>query len=343
MGTVMPDGINVNPEGLDFYDRLTDEIVTAGLQPWVTLYHWELPQPLAEAGGWRTRDITDRFADYAQTVMVRIGDRMHAMAPINERWCVAWLSHFDRHHAPGLRDIRAAARAMHHVGLANGRAVQAMRATGITNIGAVCNFERIHPVNDTAADCAAAVRYHGIYNRWILGATLRGAYPEDTLDALAPHMPDRWPEDMATAAAPLDWFGLNYYTCCRIVAVSGAFPACSCWLGPASRTQTGWEIHPEGLFHFLTWVAQMYTGNLPLYVTETGLAHADTPERPDIERMAYIALGVPLRGYFVWSLLDNYERTFGYDLRFGPVHVDFETLERMPKASYHALTRARSG
>lgn len=348
---VMPDGVNVNPEGLDFYDRLVDAMCARGIKPLTTLYHWELPQPLADIGGWRNREIPERFAAFSDVIVKRLGDRMHSVAPINEPWCVAWLSHFLGHHAPGMRDIRAAARAMHHVGLAHGLSIQAMRASGQGNLGAVCNFEYAHPASDSPEDQAAAARYDGIYNRWFLGAMFQGRYPEDVLEGLAPHLPDAWQEDMSTIAAPVDWLGLNYYTCKRIKATPGPWPACDETPGPLPKTQMDWEIYPDGLRHFLTWTAQTYTGDLPLYVTENGMANPDLPDIADNARIDYlnqhlqavrqaIAQGAPVKGYVVWSLLDNYEWSLGYEKRFGLVHVDFETLVRRPKASWHALRQA---
>ena len=209
---VMPDGQTVNPEGLDFYDRLVDAMCARDLKPMVTLYHWELPQPLADIGGWRNREVPQRFADFAQTIMARIGDRVFSAAPINEPWCVAWLSHFLGHHAPGLRDIRAAARAMHHVGLGHGLAIQAMRAMGQHNLGAVCNFEYAHPADESPEAQAAAHLYDGIYNRWFLGGFFKGTYPQDVLAALAPHMPEAWEADMDMISTPVSYTHLTLPT-----------------------------------------------------------------------------------------------------------------------------------
>lgn len=351
---VLPEGRGAaNPAGLDFYDRLVDAACARGLKPALTLYHWELPSALADLGGWRNRDIAGWFADFAEVVMRRIGDRVWSVAPINEPWCVAWLSHFEGHHAPGLRDIRATARAMHHVGLAHGRAIAALRALGQPNLGAVCNFEFSAPADASPGAKAAARLYDGIYNRWFLGGMFEGRYPEDVLEGLGPHMPAGWQDDMATIAAPVDWLGLNYYTRKLIAPADGPWPGLRPVEGPLDKTQMGWEIYPEGLEHFLRF-AHGYTRGLPLYVTENGMANADLPEVPDSARIAYIeshlaalrrarADGVPVQGYFVWSLLDNYEWAFGYEKRFGLVHVDFDSLQRRPKASYHALARALAG
>ena len=348
---VMPDGRTINPEGLDFYDRLLDALSARDIKPMATLYHWELPQPLADIGGWRNREISERFADFAEVIARRLGDRLYSIAPINEPWCVAWLSHFLGHHAPGMRDIRATARAMHHVGLAHGLAIQAMRATGHSNLGAVCNFEYAHPADESPEAAAAAQLYDGIYNRWFLGGLFKGTYPSDVLDGLGAHMPEGWEQDMATISTHVDWLGLNYYTCKRIAPDTGPWPSLVEVPGPLPKTQMEWEIYPDGLTHFLTWVAREYTGELPLLVTESGMANPDSVGVPDHARIAYLnahvdaarralAAGVPLQGYLIWSLLDNYEWALGYEKRFGLVHVDFDTLIRTPKASWHALKKA---
>jgi len=355
---VLPEGRGTpNPEGLDFYDRLVDGLLARGLRPAVTLYHWELPSPLADLGGWQNRDVAERFAEFAEVVMSRIGDRVWSVATINEPWCVAWLSHFLGQHAPGLRDIRATARAMHHVLLAHGRATEAMRALGVGNIGAVFNMEYAAPADDSPEAASAATRYDAIYNRFFLSGVFHGTYPPEVLDGLAPHMPAGWQDDMGVIGAPLDWVGLNYYTRKLLAPAPGPWPALQEVPGPLPKTDMGWEIYPEGLGFFLRRTAREYTGDLPIYVTENGMAWPDRPvdgHIDDAARIDYIgrhlaqvaaaaADGVPVAGYFVWSLLDNYEWALGYDKRFGLVHVDFETLERTPKASWHALARALGG
>ncbi|MBY5976464.1 beta-glucosidase [Phaeobacter italicus] len=353
---VLPEGRGTpNPEGLDFYDRLTDAMLERGLKPCVTLYHWELPQALADMGGWRNGDIAKWFGDYTHVIMSRIGDRMYSAAPINEPWCVGWLSHFLGHHAPGLRDIRATARAMHHVMVAHGTAIQVMRGLGMDNLGGVFNLEWATPADDSDAAKLAAERYDAIYNGFFLGGAFQGRYPDLALEGLEPHLPQGWQDDFATITAPVDWCGINYYTRKLIAPDAGPWPQYAEIDGPLPKTQMDWEIYPQGLYDFLIRTARDYTGDLPLIVTENGMANADVVAAgggvDDPARIAFvdahleavrraIADGAPVQGYFLWSLLDNYEWALGYEKRFGLIHVDFDTLARTPKASYHALKTA---
>ena len=349
---VMPDGVNVNPEGLDFYDRLVDGMGARGIRPFLTLYHWDLPSALADRGGWMNRDTCLRFADYAETLLTRIGDRVETVATINEPWCVAWLSHFLGAHAPGLRDIRAAARAMHHILLAHGLAMERMRGMGQKNLGIVLNFDHAAAASDAAEDVKAAATQDALFNRWFTEAIFRRQYPAEALEGLEPHLPVGWQQDMAVIGQPLDWLGINYYT--RHIYAHDAgqpWPHARDVPGPLPKTQMGWEIYPDGLKGFLTRIEADYTKGLPLFITENGMANDDHTDQPDAIRESFIAQhftaaqqaiaqGVNLQGFFYWSLLDNYEWAEGYQKRFGLVHVDYETQVRTPKASYHALTRA---
>jgi beta-glucosidase len=353
---VMPDGVTVNPEGLDFYDRLVDGMVERGLKPFLTLYHWDLPSALADHGGWSNRDTCHRFADYAEVVTRRIGDRMATIATINEPWCVAWLSHFMGAHAPGLRDIRAAARAMHHVLVAHGLAIERMRAIGATApLGIVLNFDHATPASDAPGDLRAAAVQDAIFNRWFIEGITRQSYPAEVLEGLAPHLPSGWEADMPLIGQRLDWLGVNYYTRHIHADAPGTpWPATREIAGPLPKTQMGWEIYPEGLRGFLVRLARDHVGDLPIYITENGMANDDHVEDGAVEdplREDFIfrhlaalqeamAAGANVRGFFYWSLLDNYEWALGYERRFGLVHVDYASLKRTPKTSYHALARA---
>ncbi|MDO5603955.1 MAG: GH1 family beta-glucosidase [Paracoccus sp. (in: a-proteobacteria)] len=354
---LMPDGPQINAQGLDFYDRLVDGMVARGIRPVLTLHHWDLPVWLADQGGWRNRDIAAHFADLARAVTGRIGDRVAMTATLNEPWCIAWLSHFIGAHAPGLRDIRAAARAMHHVLLAHGTAMAALRAEGRGNLGLVLNFETARPASDSPADHAAAATQDAIYNRWFLDAVTGAGYPALAMAGLGPHLPAGWQQDMAVIAAPLDWLGINHYTRATYRAVPGHWPGTEIIPGPLpDKTQIGWEIRPEGLHEFIMRAHQATGGQVPLYVTESGMAWDDRLSDgrvDDIKRQNYIrdhlaaarraiADGADLRGFFQWSLLDNYEWSLGYGPRFGIVHVDYATQTRTPKGSYLMLREALS-
>jgi len=352
---VMPDGRTVNPEGLDFYDRLTDAMLERGIKPMLTLHHWDMPAALADEGGWRNRAITDHFATFAGHVIDRIGDRMYASGTFNEPWCIGWLSHFLGQHAPGLRDIRATARAMHHVLVAHGKTVDVLRAAGQDNVGIYLNFEPAEPANGDDGDAEAALTYHAIYNEWFLGALFKKRYPRRALAGLEPHLPDGWHDDMELIARPIDWLGINNYTRKLIARAADApWPSLEEVPGPLPKTDMGWEISPESFAWLLSWIAESHTGDLPLIVSENGMANPDTlidGRVDDAARIAYLQAhidamkgvieeGVPIKGYTVWSLLDNYEWALGYGKRFGIVHVDYDTLERTPKASWHALRDA---
>lgn len=352
---VMPNGKTPNPEGLDFYDRLTDAILERGLKPFQTLYHWELPSSLADQGGWTNRDTAYRFGDFVDLITDKIGDRMTSIATINEPWCVAFLSHFLGHHAPGLRDIRATARAMHHINLAHGEAMTRLRAKGMTNCGIVLNFDHATPLNDKPENIASSDLQDSIINRWFIQAITNGTYPAEVLDGFTPHMPDGWQEDMKQISQPIDFLGVNYYTRHQIISEpTTPWPSLRYVSGDLPVTQMDWEIYPDGLYNFLTRLSREYVGNLPLYITENGMAWDDTIENGSVldpERSQFISDhinatkraiddGANVKGFFYWSLLDNYEWSFGYEKRFGMVHVDFDTLERTPKASYYAFKAA---
>jgi beta-glucosidase len=347
---VLPEGRGrPNPDGLDYYDRLVDGLLERGLKPLATLYHWELPAALSDLGGWRNRDVAAWFADFSEVILDRIGDRLWGVATINEPWCVAWLSHFLGIHAPGTRDIRAAARAMHHVLLAHGTAMDRMRARGQQNLGIVLNLEDTQPADESPAAQAAAARQDATHNRWYLEGVLQGRYPDLALEGVGPHLPEGWQDDMATISQKLDWLGINYYTRNLVAPADGPWPSNKVVPGPLPKTDMGWEINPDGLTRLLTRVAKDYGVDYPIYVTENGMAAPDRLD--DDDRIAFLDLhiaalraaidaGAPVQGYFAWSLLDNYEWAEGYAKRFGIVRVDFDSLERQPKASYQALKAA---
>lgn len=344
---IIPQGTGaINQAGLDFYDKLIDGMLERGIKPFATLYHWDLPSALQDKGGWANRDIAKWFADYAVLIQQKFGDRLHAIATINEPWCVSYLSHYIGLHAPGLQDVRATARAMHHVLFAHGTAVEAMRAEGAKNLGIVLNQEWSTPASDSEADKTAAAIYDGIYNLWFVGGVFKGQYPQNVLDYLGPYMPEGFEDDMKTVSTPIDWMGLNYYTRAIIGWDDQAklFPIRHV-KGPLEKTEMGWEIYPQGMEDFLTRISGEYA-NCPIYVTENGIAEVEGTTDP--RRISYYEAhleavlrakqkGADVRGYFAWSLLDNYEWAEGYEKRFGLIHVDYQTQKRTPKDSYKAF------
>ena len=358
---VLPEGKGqVNAEGLDFYDRLVDAMLERQLDPFCTLYHWELPQAMSDIGGWRNADVTKYFADFAEIIGKHLGDRLSHIATINEPWCVSYLSHFEGHHAPGLRDIRATARSMHYILLAHGRAMSALRALGLSNLGIVLNLEWCEPKDQEATQSPemqnTLAMANAVHNDWFLGGIFKGAYPDIMLDGLNTHMPKGWQDDMPIISQDMDWLGINYYKRSLFSPNSAMWPHFETSSGTLPKTQMGWEIYPQGLYETLKRTAELYSKDLPIFITENGMANDDIVLNgavADHIRLDYLndhilAMakaaedGVPMAGYFAWSLLDNYEWAFGYERRFGLVHVDFETQQRTPKASYYALKQALS-
>jgi beta-glucosidase len=341
---LIPEGTRaVNQAGIDFYDRLIDGMLERGLKPFATLYHWDLPSTLQDKGGWMNRDIGGWFADYAALVGKHFGDRLHATATINEPWCVSVLSHILGIHAPGYRDLRAGARAMHHVLYAHGMAVDALRANGVKNIGIVTNLEKSEPASEKEEDYRAFDIGDALFNRWFLGGIYKGQYPEVLTNILDPYLPKDYQKDMETVSRPLDWAGINYYSRGLYTwdATRPAFPIKQV-KGPLPTNDLGWEIYPKGLTDLLVRVSKEYT-KLPLYVTENGMSETNDERRVqfyDDHLKAVLEAqkqGADVRGYFAWSLLDNYEWAEGYSSRFGIVHVDYPTQRRTPKGSYRAF------
>ena len=344
----------VNPDGIAFYDRLIDGMLERGIQPFATLYHWDLPARYAQKGGWQMRDTANYFADYTDLVMRHFGDRLFSIAPINEPWCVSWLSHYWGHHAPGVQSISAAARSMHYIQLAHGLSIQVMRSHNHNYLGCVLNKEYAVPFDETEEAANSTHLFDGIYNRWFDESIFNGTYPEEVLTLFEDHMPDNYINDMAIIKEPLDWVGTNYYTR-SLIQPDKSEPniGFKCVRGNLPKTDMGWEIAPEGLTHFIKRTTH-YAPDLPHYITENGMAAADDIRQgnlQDLDRIDYFsshleriadlkAQGVHLAGYFAWSLLDNYEWAFGYDKRFGIVHIDFSTQKRTPKSSYLAWQNA---
>jgi beta-glucosidase len=359
---VRPDAGPVNAAGLAFYDRLVDELLGHGIDPWLTLYHWDLPQALEDRGGWTDRDTAHRFVDYATSVYDALGDRVPVWTTLNEPWCSAFLGYGSGEHAPGRQEPAAAVRAGHHLLLGHGLATQVLRTVG-ARVALSLNLYPVQPAGPAEAD--AARRIDGLQNRFFLDPVLRGAYPADLVEDLVPvtDLDFVAAGDLALIGQPLDALGVNYYSRHVVRAGTGTpqpGPAGRLLPSPypgaadvgfeeagTERTAMGWEIHAAGLTGVLTRVATEYAAPA-LYVTENGAAFADTVTADgrvhDRERTAYlaahlgacrdaVAAGVDLRGYFAWSLLDNFEWAWGSDMRFGLVHVDFTSQRRRLKDS----------
>ncbi len=346
---VLPDGRgHVNTAGLDFYDRALDEILESGIEPYVTLYHWDLPQVLEDAGGWPARETVEAFAEFVEVVVSRLGDRVPNWITQNEPWVVSWLGYGFGVHAPGRTSEVDALAAAHHVLLAHGRAAQVIRREAPrARVGVTLDLYPVYPLTDAAADVEAARFLDGSRNRWFLEPVLGLGYPTDMLEHYASILPRIEEGDLETIAAPLDFIGVNYYS--RTVVRAGSDPAAPVVVDipGAERTEMGWEVYPDGLKDLLLRLHRDY--ELPdVYITENGAAYPDDRRNgnvPDPKRISYlerhlaalreaISEGVPVRGYFLWSLLDNFEWAFGFSRRFGIVYVDFETLERVPKDSF---------
>jgi beta-glucosidase len=340
----------VNPGGLDFYDRLVDALIQAGVEPWVTLYHWDLPQALQDQGGWPRRQTAEAFADYAGVMARRLGDRVRWWLTVNEPSVAALAGHFTGEHAPGWRDPRAALRAAHHLLLGHGLAVRSLRATTRlpARVGLAAQTLPIHPATDRPEDRQAAYLLDALIHRWFLDPLFKGAYPQDLWSAFGPLAPEVLPGDAEVLAAPLDFLGVNYYTRALARHNPAAAPLLAELVPPGGdEGPLGWEVYTAGLDDVLDRVRRDYRPPLIL-ITENGRALDEPPNAGDVPedapRIDYLeqhlgvvrrALdrGVPVAGYFVWSLLDNFEWACGYRPRFGLVHVDFATGRRTPKAS----------
>jgi len=348
---IMPAGRGpVNQPGLDFYKRLLDGLHARGIAPMVTLYHWDLPQALQDAGGWAERDTAARFGDYAAVTAAELGDLVPLWVTLNEPWVSAFAGHLQGRHAPGLTDLGTALRAAHHLLLGHGEACQALRASSAGQVGIALNLTDVVPASGDEADVAAAARFDAQANLWFLDPLLRGAYPAPMLDWYAGRAETSFAADgdAVRIAQPLDFLGVNFYEHAQVRFAAGEPVLNAERNAPAGPvTHAGLAIAPGALQTVLRRVGDSY-GPLPLYVTENGACFGDYVDPSgavnDVERVSYlagylgaaadaIAAGADLRGYYVWSLLDNFEWAHGYSRRFGLVYVDYRTQERVPKAS----------
>jgi beta-glucosidase len=355
---VIPDGRGaVNPKGLDFYERLVDGMLARGIRPFATLFHWDLPQALHEAGGWARRATVDAYVRYADLVARRLGDRVKDWMTHNEPWVFAFVGHLFGDHAPGVRDLRMALATAHGLLLSHGLAVPVIRAASAgARVGIVHNLEWVEPASPKEEDVAAARRHDGAFNRWFLDPVFRGSYPEDMLAWYGADAPVVGADDMKIIATPTDFLGVNYYTR-RIIASDPAGRGTSGrsvfaarqvhWPFVPRADFEEWEMAPEGLYRVLLRVAREYRPGF-MYVTENGTSLPDTvgPDGAvrDTVRLRYIARhtaavlqaagdGADVRGYFLWSFMDNFEWGFGFTKRFGMIWVDYATQRRVLKDS----------
>jgi beta-glucosidase len=348
---ILPEGTGrVNQGGLDFYRRLVDELLAAGIAPNATLYHWDLPAALDDRGGWLNRDVADWFAEYAEVMFRALDDRVTMWATLNEPWVVTDGGYLHGPLAPGHRNLWETPRATHNLLRSHAKAVLAYRASGKHQIGMVVNLEPKYPASDSPADAEAVKRADAYMNRQYLDPVFLGTYPQELIDGYGEAWPEISAADLEEIRTPIDFLGINYYKRGITRADDSVLIERATRVDNprATVTETGWEVFAEGLTKTLTWVRDRY-GDLPLYITENGAAFYDPPvafngriEDPlrvdylrDHIRAVRTAMrqGVNVRGYYVWSLLDNFEWALGYAKRFGIIHVDYETLKRTPKAS----------
>jgi beta-glucosidase len=343
---IMPDGKNINQKGIDFYNRLVDELLEADITPFVTLYHWDLPYALQEKGGWLNPDIAMYFRAYATFMFDELGDRVKHWITLNEPWCSSFLGYFTGEHAPGHQNLQEAILAAHNLLRAHGYAVQSFREEvkdgeiGLTNV-----TMKVEPGDSKPESFLVAGLVDKIVNAWFHDPVIFGKYPEEAVKNYLERGIQVPSEDLEVISNPIDFFGVNYYTRTLVAYDENSPLGFSYVQGDLPKTEMGWEIYPQGLFETLVNLKERY--KLPLYITENGMAGPDKVENgrvKDTYRIEYlekhfesalsaIEAGVDLRGYFIWSLMDNFEWAHGYSKRFGIVYVDYATQKRILKDS----------
>lgn len=352
---ILPNGSGkVNEAGLEFYSQLVDGLLEVGIEPYATLYHWDLPQALQDKGGWADRMVVDAFVEYVDITTRALGDRVKNWITLNEPWVSAFVGYRDGHHAPGHKDLNEAIAASHHLLLSHGRSVSVIRKNvKDANVGITLNLTPQMPASQSLADRKAANYIDGYINRFFLDPLTGRGYPEDMVKAFDNPMSFVQNGDMEEIAVPVDFLGINYYTR-NLVRADEKDNQPQTVFREGAMTEMEWEVYPRGLYDLLGRVHFDY-GFPAIYITENGAAFPDDKpvngELHDPDRVSYIKehlkvvnkainIGIPVKGYFVWSLLDNFEWSFGYSKRFGIVHVDLETQKRTAKSSAKWYSRA---
>jgi beta-glucosidase len=346
---VIPDGVGrVNEMGLDFYDRLIDSLLEREIAPWLTMYHWDLPEALQLRGGWNNREVVEWFGEYAEVLTSRFGDRVKNWMTLNEPLCSAWLGHLYGDMAPGIKDLQTALNVSHHLLMSHGLACQVIRSNvSEANVGIVINVTPAVPATDSQEDSNAAQLADGFDNRWFLDPVFGRTYPADVIDTLGAS-PEIHSGDMKLIAQDLDFLGVNFYFRQTVAADQNSkpLPIRSVNRENVKRTAMNWEVHPQAFEEILLRISKEYSPKA-IYITENGSAWNDeviNGEIIDDERIDYLARhldamrsareqGAPILGYFAWSFLDNFEWAYGYEKRFGLIYVDYKTQKRTPKKS----------
>ncbi len=352
---LIPDGTGVvNQKGLDFYDRLIDGCLERNLKPFVTLYHWDLPQTLQDNGGWAQRSTAEAFAAYAALVVNEFGDRIDCISTFNEPWCSAILGNLMGVHAPGNQDLALALKCVHHQHLAHGLATKTIKSIRPElPVGIVLNLQSVYAAEQGEEHDAAVDRHRDFHNHLFTDPLFEGRYPQSVMNVLGQNLPDTWEKDLQTIQQPLDYWGLNYYQPTRVLHDKDStanFPQTkdAPKAHDATLTDLGWEVAPATMVDLLSEMYQRYDLP-PCFITENGACYNDSPvngEVKDDRRIEYldahlksvsqaISLDIPVQGYFAWSLMDNFEWSEGYDSRFGLVFVDYKTQTRTVKKSGH--------
>ena len=346
---------DVNLKGVDFYKQLLEEINNCDLEAFPTIYHWDLPIRFQKIKGWEDQETCKHFGELSFFISKTFGDQFEKISTINEPWCVSWLSHYLGEHAPGIKNIQSAAKTMHNILFAHSQSVEAIRSCGTHQIGIVLNNQFGQSTDSNEENIQATKLFDEIHNRWFSDAIFKGKYPELALSILEKYLPENYKTQLELISSPIDWIGLNYYTRSLIkYKKSDDGVNYECNSGTLKKTDMGWEFYPEGLSYFIKRINKEYDNNIPIYITENGMANNDKLSLvntiQDHDRIEFFNVHLkevlncvneklPVKGYFAWSLLDNYEWAFGYSKRFGLVFTDFQNFKRIPKNSYYEFQK----